>query len=117
MLITLEPVTIPESGPFNLELKLATNIQITAERARRKVGVYVGDYIADLLSGESPTLVWKRNKAYWRVPIVLTGGRKGRIGIVGTIDVDVETGELQVNDKIIEEIGTNADRLAISAGL
>jgi hypothetical protein len=115
MSLTLEPVTIPESGPFSLELKLATNIQITAERAWRKVGVYVGDYIADLLSGETPSLVWKRNKAYWRVPVVLTGGRKGRIGIASTIDV--ETGELQVNDKVIQQIEVNAERLAISNAL
>lgn len=117
MSLTLETVNIPESGPFSLELKLATNIQITAERARRKVGVYVGNCIADLLSGETPSLVWQQNGAFWRVPVVLTGGRKGRIGTVGTIDVNVETGELQVNSNIIEEIKANARRLAISAAL
>jgi hypothetical protein len=117
MSITLETITIPESGPFSLELKLATNIQITADRARRKVGVYVGNYIADLLSGETPSLVWKRNKAYWRVPVVLSSRSRGRIGVAGTIDVDVETGELQVNSDIIEEIGANADRLITSPPL
>lgn len=117
MSITLEAITIPESGPFHLELKLATNIQITAERARRKVGVYVGNYIADLLYGETPALIWHHDKAYWRVPIALSTRSRGRIGVVGTIDVDVETGELQVNDQIIEEIGANADRLIAGTSL
>jgi hypothetical protein len=117
MFITLEPVSIPESGPFNLELKLTTNIQITADRARRKVSVYAGNHIADLLSGETPGLVWRRNRAYWRVPVILTTRSKGRVGVVGTIDVDVETGELQVNSQLVEEIGTNADNLVISAAL
>lgn len=117
MPITIETVTPPESGPFNLELKLATDIHITAETARRKVGVFAGNHMADLLSGETPSLVWQQEGAYWRVPVVLSSRSHGRIGIVGAIDVDVETGELQVNDRIIQEIEENAQRFAVGAAL
>lgn len=52
MAIMIEMVSLPESGPFSLELKLSTEIRVTAEVARRKVSVYVGNHVADLLSGK-----------------------------------------------------------------
>jgi hypothetical protein len=117
MSITIEAISPPESGPFSLELHLTTDIHVTPETARRKVSVYVGNYIADLLSGEAPSLVWRNERAFWRVPVILTSHSRGRIGQVGTIDVDVRSGELQINKEKIEEIETYAENLAISAAL
>ena len=117
MSILIESVTLPERGPFNIRLDVATTIKITAEEARRKVGVFAGNMIADLLSAEGPGLVWQENNAYWRVPITLTSRSMGRIGVVGTIDVSVETGELQITDQLIEEIEENAERFAAGAAL
>lgn len=34
MSIIIETVALPESGPFNFEVKLATNITVTANEAR-----------------------------------------------------------------------------------
>lgn len=117
MSITIETVTLPESGPFNLELKLATHISVKAEEARRKVSVYMGNHVADLLSGESPVLVWREGKAFWRVPVILSSRSWGRIGAVGAIDVDVQTGELQIDESQIRDIEDNAHRFATSASL
>ncbi len=117
MSITIETIALPESGPFDFEVKLTTNITVTAAEARHKVSVYVGNHIADLLSGESPSLVWRADKAFWRVPVMLSSQSWGRIGIVGIVDVDVETGELQVSDDNVQEIETNAHRFAASATL
>jgi len=117
MAITIESVTLPERGPLKLRLDVAAIINMTAEEARRKVGIFAGNMIADLLSGDSPGLVWQRDKAYWRVPVVLHSRSLGRIGVVGVIDVDVETGELQITDQIVEEIEENAQRFAASASL
>lgn len=117
MSITIESVTIPERGPLNIRLDVATTIVTTAEEARRKVGVFVGNMIADLLSAEVPSLVWLENNAYWRVPVILSSRSMGRIGIVGTIDVNVETGKLQIADQRIEEIEENAQRFAVGAAL
>jgi hypothetical protein len=36
---------------------------------------------------------------------------------VGAVDVDVETGELRVDEQIIAEIEHNAERFAVSAAL
>jgi hypothetical protein len=46
-----------------------TTISMTAEEARRKVSVFAGNKIADLLAGETPDLVWQQGRAYWRVPV------------------------------------------------
>jgi hypothetical protein len=117
MSIIIESVALPERGPLNIRLDVATTINVTAEEARRKVSVFAGNTIADLLSGERPGLVWQQNTAYWRVPVALSSRSMGRIGIVGTIDVNVETGELQITDQLIEELEENAQRFATDAAL
>ncbi|MCA9998197.1 MAG: hypothetical protein KDE56_20690 [Anaerolineales bacterium] len=117
MTIIIESVTLPERGPVNLHLDVATTINISAKEAQRKVSVFVGNTIADLLTGEMPSLVWQRNMAFWRVPVILSSRSMGRIGIVGTIDVNVYNGNLHINDQIIEEIEENAQRFAAGAAL
>lgn len=117
MAVTLETITPPQSGPLNIEIKLTANIQVTPETARRRVGVFVGNEIADLLHGDTPDLVLREDGVYWRVPVVLSSRSLGRIGQVGVIDVDVETGDLNVNDQIISEIEARAQRFAAVTAL
>ncbi len=93
------------------------NIQVTPETARRRVSVFVGNHIADLLHGETPDLVLRENGIFWRVPVVLSSRSMGRIGPVGVIDVDVETGDLSITDQTISEIEAHAQRFAIGAAL
>jgi hypothetical protein len=115
--VTIETVKPPSQGRMDVQLRLTANIQETAEAARRRVSVYVGNEIADLLYGEEPTLVINAAGVFWRVPVVLSSRSWGRIGQVGAIDVNVETGELQVGDESIAEIEDNAGRFATSASL
>ena len=117
MAIVIESVALPERGPLNIQLNVAATINVTAEEARRKVGVFAGNKIADLLSGDTPGLGWQQNTAYWRVPVALHSRSMGRIGIVGAVDVDVESGELLITDQLIEEIEENAQRFAVGASL
>jgi hypothetical protein len=112
-----ETVPLLEQGVLNLTFNLKTNIQVTAKKAQQLVSVFVGNQIADLLHGDIPNLIIRENGAYWRVPVVLSCHSLGRIGLVGTIDVHVETGKLQTDDKVIQEIEQNAQRFAISAAL
>ena len=46
------------------------------------------------------------------VPVILSSKTLGRIGLVGFIDVNVETGELQLAEKDAQEIEDNARRLS-----
>lgn len=93
-------------------LDICATINITADEARRKVSAHAGNEIADLLSSEAPDWVCHNNEAYWRVPVILSSKSLGRIGLVGFIDVNVETGELQLAEKDAQEIEGNAQRLS-----
>jgi len=112
MTVMVETITLPERGRLDIEIKLTANIQITPEVARRQVSVFVGNHIADLLHGEAPDLVLREKGVYWRVPVVLSSRSLGRIGQVGVIDVDVESGELNISDQTISEIENHAHDVA-----
>jgi hypothetical protein len=47
----------------------------------------------------------------WRVPIILSQTSKGDVGETGSIDVDVETGQLYITPKQITEIEARAEDL------
>lgn len=117
MTITLEAIDLPESGLFELNIHQTVDIQVSADMARRHVTRYVGDYIGDLLYGEQPTLVLQAHRAVWRVPVVIATGSSGRIGQVGTVDVDVKTGELNITEPLVEEIKKYAHHLVTRSPL
>ena len=117
MSILIETEKLPERGPLNIKLDVNATINTTADEARRKVSVYAGNEIADLLSGEAPDLVWQQQGAYWGVRVVLSSRSLGRIGLVGFIDVNVETGELQLTEQTTRRIEENAQRFAAGAAL
>lgn len=117
MSILIETGNLPERGLLTIKLDVTAVINTTSEEARRRVSVFVGNEIADLLSAETPDLVWQHDNAYWRVPVVLSSRSMGRIGQVGFIDVNVETGEPQLTDQTIRRIEENAQRFAAGAAL
>lgn len=90
------------------------NIQVSPLSARGLVSVYVGNEIADLLHGDIPDLVIRADGAYWRVPVVLSSPTHGSLGVVGAVDVNVETGTLQMSNAERSEIERHAERLAAS---
>jgi len=63
------------------------------------------------MRGEPPNLV-VADRVYWRVPIVFTFPSYGSLGIVGSVDVDVESGELNVSADDIAEVQGRAQELA-----
>jgi len=116
-LVMFETIPTLEVGSLDLTFRLKANIQITAKKAQQLVSIFVGNQIADLLYGGSPDLIIRTNNTYWRVPVTLSLPSLGRMGVVGVIEVHVETGELQINEQLIKEIKQNAQRLATSTTL
>ncbi|HSN74828.1 MAG TPA: hypothetical protein VL334_07015 [Anaerolineae bacterium] len=102
---------------MNLDLRLTANIRVSPDHARRSVSQFVGNHIADLLYGDQPDLIIRADGAYWRVPVVLSSKSLGRIGVVGSLDVNVENGDLRVSERILSEIEHNAQRFASGAAL
>ena len=48
----------------------------------------------------------------WRVPVILSLRSIGDVGEVGHIDVDIETGQMNVTPTLIEEMDARAEALA-----
>ncbi|MDM8521372.1 hypothetical protein QUF64_15100 [Anaerolineales bacterium HSG6] len=112
MTILLETINTPESGLLDINIQISANIQVSPLEARRQVSIFVTHYIADLLHGDIPNLVWRKEGVYWRVPVILSSPSKGRIGLIGTIDVDIETGKLLITKTHQDKIEQEAQRLA-----
>lgn len=90
---------------------LIAEVQISAFVARQKVNVLVLEQISNLLLAGTPKLIQTAGKWFWRVPIDLTLPSKGRIGRVGTIDVDALYGQLQYDEPLLTQITNETERL------
>ncbi|MBI3959966.1 MAG: hypothetical protein HY328_14230 [Chloroflexi bacterium] len=118
MRVIFEDVVVPDVGSLDLSVPATPEIRISAVRARQLVGIYMGNYVGLFLHGQTlDELVVREDRVYWRVPVILSRGRQGRIGIVGAVDVDADTGELMLDDLLIAEIKENARNLTTRQAL
>ncbi len=91
--------------------RVSAKLNVTQVAARCKVNVFILREIGTGLGGETPSLVVHNNRLCWRVPVVLALSPKGRLGQVGQVDVDAQTGEIQADDQLIRDITNHAERL------
>ncbi|MBN1888286.1 MAG: hypothetical protein JW850_09860 [Thermoflexales bacterium] len=101
----------PRSGQLAINVRLSATVNVTMFSARQKVGGFVADQISTNMHGGEPRLV-VGERICWRVPVILSMPPTGDRGEVGTIDVDIETGQLIVTQSLIEEIERRAEYLA-----
>jgi len=107
------PEPVLEHNPLHLELTISTTLGISAQEAQRKVRRYFGDHVNMFITPRPPLLVMlDDHTSHWRFPLVFSLGRQGRLGQVGEVDVDAHSGELLVSETLVQEINTNAHRLA-----
>jgi len=109
--ILLERQQVPTVGVLTVQVNQAVSINVPAEEAQRKVSVFVLKKISNLMHGETPILVLGE-RFCWRVPIHLTFPTTGDAGPVGSIDVDVSSGELYITPDIIVAIEAHAQSIA-----
>ena len=102
---------IPASAQVSIDIHLSAAVNVTAFSARQKVTGFVVDQISTNMHAINPTLIMGE-RIFWRVPIVLSLPPVGDIGEVGVIDVDVESGQLQITPTLVEEIERHAEFLA-----
>lgn len=100
-----------DRGQVRVDIRIQANLNVSAFVARQKVTGYVVDHISDHMAGDEPTLVVEADRFLWRVPVQLAVLPHGRLGQVGTIDVDAQSGQLQVNSLLIEDIKRHARAL------
>jgi hypothetical protein len=103
-----------ESAQVDINIHISSKLNITQVTARRKVNVFVLNEIGTGLGGETPRLVVESDRLCWRVPVILAIPPKGRLGQVGEISVDAQTGEILIDDQQIQDIRQHAERLFAS---
>jgi len=109
--ILLERQAVPTRGALRVQVNQTVQINISAEEAQRRVSVFVLRKIGNLMHGEMPTLVIGE-RTCWRVPVHLTFPTHGDAGQVGSVDVDVKSGELQIPPDVIAKLEANAQAVA-----
>jgi hypothetical protein len=92
MTVVLDSYAVPEQGEFEVYVRRKVNLRVTADAARRTVQGWLLHQVSYMMGAEAPHLVISDSDVFWRVPVILTASPIGRVGIVGTVDVDVETG-------------------------
>jgi hypothetical protein len=106
--------SLPKAGRLEVDIKVSADINISAYAARQKVNSFVLSEISYMMHAGDPVLVLEE-RICWRVPVILSLTSRGDVGEVGTIDIDVETGQLHVTPQLIAEINARAEGLALSA--
>ena len=97
-----------DRGQVLVDIRIQANLNVSAFVARQKVTGYVVDNISDHMAGDDPTLVVDGDRFLWRVPVQLAVLPQGRLGQVGTIDVDAQSGQLLITNRLLEDVRRNA---------
>jgi hypothetical protein len=97
-------------GRLSVHIEMSADMNVSAFVARRKVTGFVSSEISTQMHGMEPTLI-VGERMYWRVPVHLSLPPTGDRGEVGVIHVDVETGQLDVPEALIQEITLRATEL------
>ena len=100
-----------DRGQVRVDIRIQADLNVSAFVARQKVTGFVVDAISDHMAGDEPTLIIETDRFLWRVPVVLAVLPQGRLGQVGAIDVDAQSGQLQLTNSLIEDIRRNAETL------
>ena len=104
---------LPQVGRMQVTIQTSADLNFSALAARRLVGRFIADEIGYLLRSDPPNLVIAE-RIYWRVRVVLAWPSRGPMGQVGTLDVDVETGQILVTPEQITEITRHVESLVAS---
>ncbi len=103
--------SLPAQGRMELEIKVTADVNVSAFAARQKVNSFVLREISYMMHAGEPQLSVSE-RITWRVPVILSLTSRGDVGEVGAIDVDVETGQMNVSPQLIQEIDARAEGLA-----
>jgi hypothetical protein len=106
--------SLPQTGHLEVDIRVRADGNISAYATRQKVNSLVLSDISYMMHAGVPTLV-VAGRICWHVPVILSLTSQGDVGKVGTIDVDVETGQMHITPQLIAEINTRAEGLALSA--
>src|SRR5947208_9697803 len=107
----LHGTSLPTDSVLDINIRVTQPLNVTAFSARQRVTQYVMQELSTQLGGDAPDLTIGE-RVYWSVPVVFTLPGKGVLGRVGTLRVDVATGELLTDPQTEQEMMRHAEQLA-----
>ena len=107
----LEQFHVPDRGEVDVNVQRSFTINTTAKEAQRTVGQWLLSEVSVLLASDPPDLVIGE-QVVWRVPVWIGFPSYGRAGIVGTVNVDVDSGRMVGIGASKAEIEYQANRMA-----
>jgi len=111
--VRIKAASVPKSKKkvqFKVEVKGELNF--TAFVARQRVNHYLVMYVGNLLRAGEPDLLVSEETLQWDVPVLYSLPDYGALGQVGHLLVDVQNGDLKLNDSTpVKEMKDNASRL------
>ena len=87
------PQKWPKNRPLRITGEFAQDIATPPTLAQRKANGYLAQYVTMMARAGTPTL-FLGDKPIWRVPAILSLPSLGEVSVIGTIEVNAETGEI-----------------------
>ena len=113
--ITSSP--LPEQAEINLRIEVKSRFNITSLVACQNVNLFLLFNLGNLVTAGEPILLIGE-KLRWRVPVIYSLPGKGQLGQVGELAVNVETGEIIMEESqpsSLEEMDRHVEYLYSSA--
>ncbi|MEZ4707358.1 MAG: hypothetical protein R3A44_09145 [Caldilineaceae bacterium] len=112
MTVLLDPYHIPETGEFELFVRRKIDLKISAAEAQKRVNRWLLHEVSYMMGAGEAELVVGENNEVWRVPVQLTASHIGLVGIVGHVDVTIDTGNFDDTDVQKQHLLATAQSLA-----
>jgi hypothetical protein len=95
----------------DIHVHVSAQLNITPFVVRQKVSGVVLSQVGTGVSADEPMLVVANERLVWRVPVFLALPGLGRLGDLGQIDVDVQTGQVLADQAMFKQLIENAQRI------
>jgi hypothetical protein len=105
---------VPQLPDAQVDIQVhgSARLNVTPFTARQKVGGVIVSHVGTGVAADQPTLVANQERLLWRVPVFLALPGLGRVGELGHIDVDAQTGEILADHAMFKKLIDHAQRLA-----
>lgn len=105
------------ASQIDIQIHISATVNVSPVMARRQVNALLLDHVGTGVYADDPEMLIRADKLYWRVPVTLALPGLGRLGQVGAIEVDVQTGEILADEAAWQEISDHAEQLFAGATL
>lgn len=107
----------PVTSKVDIQIKISATVNVSSVVAQRKVNALLLDHVGTGVYADEPEMLARDGQLCWRVPIILALPSLGPLGQIGTVDIDVQTGEVFADATTWQTLGDHAERLFAGATL